>query len=217
MGARESLLAELAADPRSCPRAVQALSRVPRERFVPPQLRELAWEDRPLPIGDGQTISQPSLVALMTSLLGLRPGDSVLDVGTGSGYQTAVLAELLGLGPGALPGAPRGRLATVERLPGLALSAQRRLESLGYRGLAFRTGDGGLGWPEQAPFNAIVVSAATPVIAEAWLEQLVPGGHVVAPVGSGEVQQLQVVEKRERGPRVELGPFVQFVPLVRDD
>lgn len=188
-------------------RIERALQAVRRECFVPPSERSHADEDRPLPIGWNQTISQPSLVARMTELLALEVHSRVLEIGTGSGYQTALLAELA------------AEVFTIERIPELADAARSRLQRLGYREIHFRTGDGALGWPEAAAFDAIVVTAAPENIPPALIEQLARGGRLVAPVGSlrADRQVLVRVEKDARG-RVsqrEFGP-VRFVPLVSD-
>lgn len=180
---------------------------VPREEFLPAAQRRRAAEDRALPIGFDQTISQPSLVAFMTGQLALTPRHRVLEIGTGSGYQTALLAELA------------GEVYTVERIPALAAAAAARLDRLGYRNIHYRTGDGALGWPEQAPFDAIIVTAAPPALPPALIEQLACGGRLVAPVGAtaADQQMLLLVEKNRTGEisQRELFP-VRFVPLVSD-
>lgn len=185
----------------------RAMRAVPRARFVPVGERARAGVDAPLPIGFGQTISQPSLVAHMTEQLALTVRSRVLEIGTGSGYQTAILAEIA------------AAVYTIERLPELAASAQARLLELGYRNVRFRTGDGALGWPEEAPFDAIVVTAAARVLPPALLEQLQPGGKLVAPVGSVEHDN-QILIRIDKGMdgtacQRELYP-VRFVPLVSD-
>ncbi len=210
---RERLLADIEAELRATARrtgrdsldpAVRAaLQRVDRARFVRPADRDLAWYDGPLEIGHGQTISQPFIVALMTDLLQLRPGDRVLEIGTGSGYQTALLAELA------------GEVYTVERIEALAERARRRLDELGYRNIHYRIGDGRQGWPEAAPFDAILVTAAARSIPPALLEQLRPGGHLVIPVGPAwQTQRLLDVTRDEDGhvEQRDLLP-VAFVPL----
>ncbi len=181
---------------------LEAMRRVPRPLFVPEAERDRAWEDRPLPIGHGQTISQPSVVALMTDLLDIRPGDRVLEIGTGSGYQAAVLAEL---------GADVWSIEIVEPL---AESARRRLESLGYR-VHLRHGDGYHGWPEAAPFDAIIVTAAASHVPPPLVAQLRPGGRMVIPVGGRfTLQYLMLVEKDADGGVTtrQLLPVI-FVPL----
>jgi protein-L-isoaspartate(D-aspartate) O-methyltransferase len=183
-------------------RVLEALRQVPRHLFLPPEQQAYAYEDRPLPIGHGQTISQPFIVALMTDLLDVQAGDRVLEVGTGSGYQAAVLAELA------------SQVYTIEIIPDLAQSAGERLARL-YRNVEARAGDGYYGWPEAAPFDSIVVTAAASHIPPPLVQQLKPGGRMAIPVGSHfSVQQLVLVEKDEAG-RVttrQLLP-VAFVPL----
>jgi protein-L-isoaspartate(D-aspartate) O-methyltransferase len=181
-----------------------AMRQVPRHEFVPARERGRAYEDTPLPIGHGQTISQPSLVAMMTELLRPRPGLRVLEVGTGSGYQAAVLA------------ATGARVWTIEIFQALADEARARLTRLGYD-VQVRHGDGYAGWPEEAPFDAIMVTAAADEIPPALLEQLGPGGRLVMPVGSPASDQALVFVEKDRTGRVrrrELLP-VRFVPLLR--
>ncbi|HEX8105744.1 MAG TPA: protein-L-isoaspartate(D-aspartate) O-methyltransferase, partial [Solirubrobacteraceae bacterium] len=173
---------------------------------APDQLAE-AWENRPLPIGEGQTISQPLVVARMCALLELRPGVRVLDVGTGSGYHAALLAHLV---------APGGRVISVERHGSLARAAAARLASLGVDGVEVRLGDGALGAPDEAPFDAVNVAAAGREVPGELVAQLAPGGRLVAPVGEGEDQRLVLVRRSADGRHVErraLEP-VRFVPLV---
>src|SRR5438067_12252190 len=155
---------------RDC-RVLAAMAWLPREWFLPPHLARDAYEDAPLPIGSGQTISQPLIVALMTAALAPRRGHRVLEIGTGSGYQTAILAHL------------GARVYTVERLPDLLVEAEARLQRLGVRGIETRLGDGTGGWPEAAPFQGILVTAAAPHIPGPMLAQLAPGGRLVVPVG----------------------------------
>lgn len=184
------------------PRVLEALAAVPRAEFVPGAWRHAAAEDRALPIAHGQTISQPTIVALMTHLLRVTPGDQVLEVGTGSGYQAAVLATM------------GARVFSIEILPDLARAAAARLERLGLA-VSVRVGDGGLGWPEEAPFDSIIVTAAAPRVPPALVAQLRPGGRMVIPVGpEGEVQELLLVEKAADG-RLAERPVtdVRFVPL----
>lgn len=185
----------------SDPRVLAALSRVPRHLFVPREMRNLSYADEPLPIGEGQTISQPYIVAYMTQRLSLEGKERVLEVGTGSGYQTAVLAELA------------REVFTIEIVPGLADRARAHLESLGYDNIRFRVGDGTLGWPEEAPFDGILVTAAPPEIPAALEEQLAPGGRLVLPVGA-ESQELTLVWKSPRGLRRDRLLPVRFVPLI---
>lgn len=177
-----------------------AMRRVPRHRFVPPSEAPFAYDDGALPIGEGQTISQPFVVAFMTQALQLTGREKVLEVGTGSGYQAAVLAEL-GV-----------RLFTIELVPALAERAARTLRELGYANVQVRIGDGSLGWPQEAPFDAIIVTAAAPAVPPALLEQLAVGGRLILPVGEGE-QMLVLYRRTPQGyHRAELLP-VAFVPL----
>lgn len=187
------------------PRILEAFRAVPRDRFVLPEDHELAWEDMALPIGDGQTISQPFVIALGFIALELRPESRALEIGTGSGYQAALLAQLC------------GEVFTVELLGSLAKSAERRLAELGLSARAHvRTGDGWWGWPEKAPFDAIVVSAAVARTPEPLLEQLAEGGRLVAPVGGHGSQDLVCVRKTHGSAfRSRSLIPVRFVPFVR--
>ncbi len=186
--------------------AVEAAMRaVPRHEFVPNELRGAAYADRPLPIGYGQAISQPFIVAFMSDLLNVKPGDVVLEIGTGSGYQAAVLAEL------------GTRVYTIEIVPELGLQAGARLNRLRYLGVTTRIGDGYFGWKENAPFDGIVVTAAATHIPPPLVQQLKPGGRMVIPVGSPFlVQQLLLITKNEDG-RVQTRQLlpVRFVPITR--
>jgi protein-L-isoaspartate(D-aspartate) O-methyltransferase len=187
---------------------LDAMGRVPRELFVPAVERSLAYGDHPLPIGSGQTISQPYIVALMTELAGVEAGDVVLEVGTGSGYQAAVLSQIV----------REGKVYTIEILPELADTARARLKDLGYGNVTVLAGDGYLGWPEKSPFDAILVTAAADEVPPPLLAQLAPGGILVIPVGpSSDVQRLLRIEKKEDGTTTtrEIVP-VRFVPLVRE-
>jgi protein-L-isoaspartate(D-aspartate) O-methyltransferase len=179
---------------------------VPRELFVPADVRSFAYDDEPLPIGEGQTISQPFLVALMTDLLDPKPGDTVLEVGTGSGYQAAVLAELV------------AKVYTIEIVEPLGRRAMRVLEQLGYRNVEVRIGDGYNGWPEAAPFDSIIVTAAPAEIPKPLIDQLKPGGRMVIPAGgSDDRQDLLVVEKQPDGTSTTKRTLpVRFVPLKRE-
>jgi protein-L-isoaspartate(D-aspartate) O-methyltransferase len=184
-------------------RVMTAMAEVPRQVFVPEGLRPRAFDNDPLPIGHGQTISQPYIVALMTDLLNVRPGDTVLEIGTGSGYQAAVLAEL-GV-----------RVASIEIVEPLALVAAERLRRQGYGQVVVKTADGYHGWPERAPFDAIIVTAAASHVPPPLVRQLRPGGRMIIPVGPAfQTQQLMLVEKREDGAvsTRQLLP-VSFVPL----
>ena len=183
---------------------LEAMRRVPRHAFVPAAQRGLAYDNRPLPIGYGQTISQPYIVALMTDLLRLPPHARVLEIGTGSGYQAAVLAEL------------GHQVYTIEIVPGLAKPAEKRLGELGYDAVHVHQGDGYYGWPEEAPFDGIVVTAASPRIPPPLIEQLRPGGRMVIPLGAAfMVQQLVLAERLADGSiRTQALLPVAFVPLV---
>jgi protein-L-isoaspartate(D-aspartate) O-methyltransferase len=189
------------------PLVLAAMGKVPREAFVPPELADEAYADGPLPIGEGQTISQPYIVALMTEALELRGGERVLEIGAGSGYAAAVLAEIA------------AELFTVERHARLAEEAAARLAGLGYDHVQVRVGDGSRGWPEHAPYEAIVVAAGAPEVPEALKEQLAVGGRLVIPVGRGRTLQdllrLRRLSETEYQ-REELGG-VRFVPLVGEE
>src|SRR5947199_7424200 len=164
-------------------RVLQAMLLVPRHEFVPAEFREQSYEDRPLPIGEGQTISQPYIVAIMLEALSLTPADRVLEVGTGSGYVTALLAQLT------------SEVITIERHRALADSAGEVLSRLGYRNIRVIVGDGSRGFAEVAPYNAIIVSAAAPQLPHELMEQLAEGGRLIIPVGWEDSQQLQLIEK----------------------
>ena len=181
---------------------------------MPENLREYAYDDRPLPIGHGQTISAPSVVARMTELLDPRPGHRVLEVGTGSGYQAAVLAELVA--PSDSPRSTWGHVWSIERIPELAEQARRNLEAAGYADrVTVVVGDGSKGYPPAAPYDRIIVTAAAPSVPPPLVEQLKPGGRLVAPVGDVWSQRLVVLEKDVRGrTRVREDIEVIFVPLV---
>jgi protein-L-isoaspartate(D-aspartate) O-methyltransferase len=186
------------------PLVLAAMARVPRERFVSDRQAEFAYEDEPLPIGEGQTISQPYIVAFMTEALGLVRTDRVLEIGTGSGYAAAVLAEIA------------TEVYTVERLAALAESARRHLADLGYANVHVLTGDGTLGWPEHAPYDAIVATASGPRVPQALLDQLAIGGRLVMPVGSVAYDQslVRVLRAAPADYRREELEAVAFVPLI---
>lgn len=187
-------------------RVLAAMRWVPREWFLPPSLASNAYNDAPLPIGNGQTISQPYVVALMTERLAPTRHSRILEIGTGSGYQTAILARL----------ANGGRIFTVERLPDLLVEAEERFRRLGLTNIETRLGDGAAGWQEEAPFDGIIVAAAAPRVPEPLAEQLAPGGRLVIPVGDLASQELIVLERRLNGERLvqrEAGG-VRFVPLI---
>lgn len=183
-------------------RVLEVMARVPRHEFAPERYRDQAYEDHPLPIGEGQTISQPYIVAIMLEALCLKPGDRVLEVGTGSGYVTALLAELT------------GEVISLERHPVLADQARVLLERLGYRNVWVITADGSRGFAEGAPYDAIIVSAAAPQVPRELVEQLAENGRLIIPVGWDDAQQLQLIEKREGQPRTSLRELCRFVPLV---
>jgi protein-L-isoaspartate(D-aspartate) O-methyltransferase len=183
------------------PRVLAALRRVPRERFVPDTERRFAFSDGPLSIGFGQTISQPYIVALMTELLRPHPRMRVLEIGTGSGYQTAVLAECV------------GEVYTVEIVPELSRRAEQLLRAIGYASVHFHVGDGTLGWPEHAPYEGILAAAAATSVPPPLLDQLAPGGRLVLPVGAGEGQQLLRIVRTEDGYLEDVVAPVRFVPM----
>ncbi len=187
------------------PRVLEAFRNTPRAEFVPDDLAEHAFEDNPLPIGHGQTISQPYIVAAMTELLEVEPGHRVLEIGTGSGYQAAILSHLA------------ERIYSMEIVEPLGLAARDLLARLGYDNVEVRIGDGYQGWPEQAPFDRIILTAAPPAIPQTLIDQLAPGGRLVAPEGDrGETQRLITIDKDAKG-RVKRTPGlpVRFVPMVR--
>ena len=203
----ESRLAEEYGAPPISERTLVALGQVPRHEFVPDEQKRYAYENRPLSIGAGQTISQPYIVALMTDLAEVTKNDAVLEIGTGSGYQAAVLAELA------------GRIYTIEIVEALGRRAAIDLDRLGYNNVAARIGDGYAGWPDEAPFDAILVTAAPEEIPEPLVEQLAIGGRMVIPVGAeNEVQTLQVLTKQEDGQVIVSNVIaVRFVPFTRDE
>ena len=188
------------------PRLLQAMRKVRREAFVPEDYRELAFEDGPLPIGEDQTISQPYIVAIMAEAASIQPDDRILEVGTGSGYAAAVFAELA------------SHVYTIERHATLAAQAEATLGALGYSDVSVRTGDGTRGWPEAAPFDAIIVAASGPRAPESLKEQLAIGGRLIMPIGHGRPQSLFKVTRlgREKFVEENLGP-VQFVLLVGEE
>jgi protein-L-isoaspartate(D-aspartate) O-methyltransferase len=198
---RDELIKEISADVTDA-RGLEAIRRVPREAFVPEDLRYAAYENRPQPIGHDQTISQPLMVALMTQALLLTGEERVLEVGTGSGYQAAVLSLLA------------RHVVTVERVAALAAEAEERLTRLGYANVEVHAVDEVLGWPDGAPYDGIVVTAAAPEVPRALLNQLAMGGRLVIPVGSRDLQELVRIVKTPQGAqRNNLGPC-RFVPLL---
>jgi protein-L-isoaspartate(D-aspartate) O-methyltransferase len=186
-------------------RVLAAMERVPRELFVPEQIRERAYDDAALPIGGDQTISQPYMVARICEVLAIRESDRVLDVGTGSGYQAAVLAELA------------AEVHTIERLPDLAGHAREALETAGYPDVHVHVGDGSKGLPEHAPFGVIAVAAAAPEVPVSLYEQLEPGGRLAVPVGGRRGQELQLVVRSPEGPAVLRSVPCRFVPLIGEE
>jgi len=198
---KTALLAELAEDV-SDRRVLEAIGKVHRERFVPRDLRTYAYENRPLPIGHGQTISQPLIVALMTHALELHGDEKLLEVGTGSGYQAALLSHLA------------GEVVSVERVPELAERAGHVLAELEYANVSVYAAGETLGWPQEAPYDAIIVTAAAPRVPQELMEQLVMGGRMVIPVGSRDLQELVRAVRSPEGPALtNLGPC-RFVPLL---
>ena len=183
-------------------RVLDAMSRVPRHEFTASRYRDQAYEDYPLPIGEGQTISQPYIVALMLEALALAPADRVLEIGTGSGYVTALLAELA------------AQVVSVERCTALADDAGNLLTHLGCSNVKVIVGDGSQGFPASAPYDAIIVSAAAPEVPPALLAQLAEGGRMIIPIGSFDTQQLQLIHIRNGQPQTELRELCRFVPLV---
>jgi protein-L-isoaspartate(D-aspartate) O-methyltransferase len=186
-------------------RVLDAMRTIPRELFMPPGVRAQAYEDHPVPIGHGQTISQPYIVAFMTELLGVRPSDRVLEIGTGSGYQAAVLARMV------------RQVYSIEIVPELARSAAETLRRLGYGNVRVREGDGYRGWPEEAPFDRVILTAAPPEIPQTLIDQLARGGRLVAPEGATPFDQWLVVVDKGPDGRVTRREVlaVVFVPMVR--
>lgn len=183
------------------PKVLDAMVKIPRHRFIDSALQSRAYGDHALPIGGGQTISQPFMVALMTQALQLTGGEKILEIGTGSGYQTAVLAQFT------------PRLFSIERNDDLARSAATRLKELGCSNVILKTGDGTLGWPEHAPFDRIVVTAGAPAVPPTYLEQLAEGGILVIPVGDRESQKLELIVKQKGQARAQALVDCSFVPL----
>jgi protein-L-isoaspartate(D-aspartate) O-methyltransferase len=186
-------------------RVLAAMDRVPRELFVPEKQRDHAYDDAALPIGEGQTISQPYMVARICEALGLTGSEHVLDVGTGSGYQAAVLAELA------------EEVDTIERIPALAERARANLVVAGYGGVRVHVGDGSRGLPERAPFDAIAVAAAAPELPQSLYDQLEPRGRLVVPVGRRGMQRLEVIVRSPEGPAILRSVPCRFVPLLGEE
>lgn len=193
---------QLAARGITDPHVLRIMAAVPRQRFVDPTFAGRAYGDHALPIGQDQTISQPYMVALMTQALELTGEEKVLEIGTGSGYQTAILAELA------------DRVFTVERIPAIGLAARERLQGMGYTNVVFRLADGSLGWREMAPYDRILVTAGAPRVPLFLEEQLRPGGHAVIPVGETENQVLTQVTRTEEGSIERALCGCSFVPLI---
>jgi protein-L-isoaspartate(D-aspartate) O-methyltransferase len=185
-------------------RVLAALARVPREWFLPPHLQRDAYDDTPLPVGSGQSISQPYIVALMTASVAPRRRDRILEIGTGTGYQTAILAHLVS----------GGRVYTIERLPDLLVEAEERFRRLGVTNIETRLGDGANGWPGAGPFDAIVVTAAAPTAPAPLLQQLAQGGRMVIPIGDLGAQDLVVYRRTPNGLEERSAGSVRFVPLI---
>ncbi|MCP2519028.1 protein-L-isoaspartate(D-aspartate) O-methyltransferase [SCandidatus Aminicenantes bacterium Aminicenantia_JdfR_composite] len=182
-------------------KVIEVMKKVPRHLFVPEEYREYSYDDEPLPIGEGQTISQPYIVAYMTEVLELKEDDKVLEIGTGSGYQTAILAEIV------------KEVYTVEIIESLSKKAQKVLKELGYKNIHFKIGDGTYGWKEYSPYNAILVTAAPSKIPESLQNQLDDGGRMIIPVGSFFQELVLVVRQKNKFKKKKLIP-VRFVPLV---
>jgi len=185
-------------------RVLEAMARVPRHEFTPEPYREQAYEDHPLPIGEGQTISQPYIVAVMLDALAVKASEKVLEIGTGSGYVTALLAELA------------AQVVSVERHASLADAARQLLSCMGYRNVRLITGDGSNGFAEDAPYDKIIVSAAAPQLPQALVDQLADGGRMMVPVSREDSQQLQLIEMHDGRPQTILRELCRFVPLVSD-
>lgn len=194
----EQIMARGIADPR----VLAAMRQVPRHLFIPQHLWDQAYNDYPLPIGEDQTISQPYIVALMTEILEIKGTDRILEIGTGSGYQAAILAELA------------AAVFSIDRVGGLASHAKALLDSLGYAKVRIRVGDGTLGWPEEMPFDGIIVTAGAPKVPRPLVEQLALGGRLVIPVGDTYSQTLTCVRKTKDGPRFEYHGGCRFVRLI---
>lgn len=184
------------------PRVLSAMREIPRHLFIPPPYDQSAYDDNPLPIGNGQTISQPYIVALMTDLLRPEPSDNVLEIGAGSGYQAAILSRLV------------RRLTTMERISAVAILARNNVTSLGIQNVEVVEGDGTQGYPQNAPYDGIIVTAATPEIPQTLTDQLADGGRLVAPVGGRDIQELVTLEKQGDIMIPECHGGVRFVPLI---
>ena len=201
---RHMVAAQLASRGIRNRRVLAVMARVPREWFLPPRVQREAYDDTPLPIGSGQTISQPFIVALMTAALAPRRRDRVLEIGTGTGYQTAILAHMVS----------GGRVFAIERLPDLLVEAEERFRRLGLANIETRLTDGAGGWPDAAPFDGILVAAAAPVAPAPLLQQLAVGGRMVIPIGDLVVQELMVYRRTSEGLEERRAGSVRFVPLI---
>ena len=199
---RQQLLQELKTAGITSSRVLAAIETTPRERFVPKVHRAFAYDNNALSIACGQTISQPYIVALMSQALDLQGTETVLEIGTGSGYQAAILAKLC------------ARVVTMERLPELAQTAEKCLSELGYANIEYVVGDGTLGWPELGPYDGIIVTAAAPSVPLPLFEQLAPAGRLVIPVGDESLQQLQLIQKTEPNPTIKTLCDCRFVKLI---
>jgi protein-L-isoaspartate(D-aspartate) O-methyltransferase len=188
-------------------RVMEAMGKVPREQFVPANLRSYAFDNGPLPIGHGQTISQPYIVALMTDLLDLQADHSVLEIGTGCGYQTAILSLLA------------RQVYTIEVVPELGAASEQRLQQLGYTNIRFQTGNGYAGWPEHAPYDAIIVTAAAAQVPQALIDQLAPGGRLVIPVGLPYMPQELLLVTKDPQEKIHTRDIlgVAFVPMIESE
>ncbi len=188
------------------PRVIKAMRKVPRHLFVPEKIRGSAYDDRPLPIGEGQTISQPYIVAFMSEVLDLSSRDRVLEIGTGSGYQAAILAEIV------------RQVYTIEIRPGLGETARERLKEMGYRNIFVKIGDGYKGWPEKAPFNAVIVTCAPEKIPRPLIDQLTEGGRMIIPVGEERGIQELILLRKEKGMIIKKAVMsVVFVPMIKEE
>lgn len=186
-------------------RVLEAMGKVQRHLFVSPGMEPQAYEDRPLQIGDGQTISQPLMVGIMTEALKLKGGERILEIGTGSGYQAAVLAEL------------GCTVFTVERISSLSMRARQAMHSAGYHRVKFRIGDGTMGWAEDGPYDGIIVTAGAPHVPEILKQQLALGGRLVVPVGNADLQQLIVITREKDGIHTTMGAGCRFVKLIGEN
>jgi protein-L-isoaspartate(D-aspartate) O-methyltransferase len=199
---RQRLIEELTEQGIRDQKVLHAMAQVPRERFVRAEQRAAAYENRALPIDAGQTISQPYMVALMTELLLLTGNERVLEIGTGSGYQAAILARLC------------RQVVSIERIEELSVRARQTLDALGCTNIELHVGDGSLGWPALAPYDRIIVTAGAPGFPEELYRQLTPGGRLVIPVGDAYPQLLQVIDKTSAGPKITDSVACSFVPLI---